>query len=329
MSDGDAILAAILAKPEDDAPRLVYADWLEEFGGEAGAARGEFIRVQIELAKPHPCSMPDVCIFGPALLSFGPQQTKPSCGKPECWKETCRREPFRLRERELLGEHGFEWMKGFGVKSSRHDDGQRYTFQIVTTSLIGSGIEVVFQRGFLHSATCQTYDAIHYLDQVRKREPLRQLFLQDRPLVEFTPVVRTQRHDDQRRWTLYTATWEATCCEEQRRFEIRQAVTDREMALAKDEGRRLGWHMQNQVDEARTVEGYLKSRFEGIEVKLPTMPWSVNHGTPYSYSYYDEVPRSFDPDEFEQMLQRLRRREMTESGPVLGEPRYIIHSPVA
>ena len=39
-------LAAICANPDDDAPRLVYADWLDEHGD----PRGEFIRVQVELA---------------------------------------------------------------------------------------------------------------------------------------------------------------------------------------------------------------------------------------------------------------------------------------
>jgi uncharacterized protein (TIGR02996 family) len=43
-----AFLAAILAAPEDDTPRFVYADWLEEHGEEA---RAEFIRVQCELAR--------------------------------------------------------------------------------------------------------------------------------------------------------------------------------------------------------------------------------------------------------------------------------------
>jgi uncharacterized protein (TIGR02996 family) len=43
MSDEDAFLAAIRAAPGDDAPRLVYADWLEELGRFAEA---EFIRVE-------------------------------------------------------------------------------------------------------------------------------------------------------------------------------------------------------------------------------------------------------------------------------------------
>jgi uncharacterized protein (TIGR02996 family) len=38
----------VIERPDDDAVRLVYADWLEEHGGEADRARAEFIRVQIE-----------------------------------------------------------------------------------------------------------------------------------------------------------------------------------------------------------------------------------------------------------------------------------------
>jgi uncharacterized protein (TIGR02996 family) len=47
MTDGDALHAAILAAPDDDTPRLVYADWLDENGH---PERAEFIRVQVALA---------------------------------------------------------------------------------------------------------------------------------------------------------------------------------------------------------------------------------------------------------------------------------------
>jgi uncharacterized protein (TIGR02996 family) len=47
MTSEQAFLKEIFARPDDDAPRLVYADWLEE----RGDPRGEFIRVQIELAR--------------------------------------------------------------------------------------------------------------------------------------------------------------------------------------------------------------------------------------------------------------------------------------
>lgn len=55
MTDRDALLAAVLASPDDDLPRLVYADWLEEHGD---ADRAAFIRLQVEKARAEP--------FGPA-----------------------------------------------------------------------------------------------------------------------------------------------------------------------------------------------------------------------------------------------------------------------
>jgi uncharacterized protein (TIGR02996 family) len=44
----DAFLADILEHPDDDAPRLVFADWLDDHGE---AERAEFIRLQCELAR--------------------------------------------------------------------------------------------------------------------------------------------------------------------------------------------------------------------------------------------------------------------------------------
>jgi uncharacterized protein (TIGR02996 family) len=44
MTDRDALLAAVIARPEDDLPRLVFADWLEEHGE---PSRATFIRAQI------------------------------------------------------------------------------------------------------------------------------------------------------------------------------------------------------------------------------------------------------------------------------------------
>src|SRR5215203_2415404 len=51
MSDESALLAAILANPDEDTPRLVYADWLQENGQ---PERAEFIRLQIERERLTP-----------------------------------------------------------------------------------------------------------------------------------------------------------------------------------------------------------------------------------------------------------------------------------
>ncbi len=45
MSDDAALLAAILAHPDEDTPRLMYADWLQENGQ---PDRAEFIRIQCD-----------------------------------------------------------------------------------------------------------------------------------------------------------------------------------------------------------------------------------------------------------------------------------------
>jgi uncharacterized protein (TIGR02996 family) len=47
----EAFWWAIQEAPEDDAPRLIYADWLEEQADASQVARAEFIRVQCELAR--------------------------------------------------------------------------------------------------------------------------------------------------------------------------------------------------------------------------------------------------------------------------------------
>src|SRR5262245_12744455 len=73
----EALWRAILEHPDDDPVRLVYADWLEEHGGQE---RAELIRAQVELAR---------------LGEFDP-----------------RRPALEDREAELLARHGPEWRSG-------------------------------------------------------------------------------------------------------------------------------------------------------------------------------------------------------------------------
>jgi uncharacterized protein (TIGR02996 family) len=48
-ADAPALLRTVCESPDDDAPRLIYADWLDDSGDTSRVARAEFIRLQIRL----------------------------------------------------------------------------------------------------------------------------------------------------------------------------------------------------------------------------------------------------------------------------------------
>ena len=50
MSEREALMDRVLARPDDNAPRLALADWLQAHGE---PERAEFIRVQVELARTY------------------------------------------------------------------------------------------------------------------------------------------------------------------------------------------------------------------------------------------------------------------------------------
>jgi len=58
-----AFLADVKENPEDDTPRLILADWLDEYGGPADQARADLIRTQIEKARL-PQGHPDHFVLG-------------------------------------------------------------------------------------------------------------------------------------------------------------------------------------------------------------------------------------------------------------------------
>jgi uncharacterized protein (TIGR02996 family) len=74
----EAFWRSIQEAPDDDAPRLIYADWLDEQGEPAQVARAEFIRAQCELER-----------------------------LPE--DDTARRAELQKRESVLWKEHRKEW----------------------------------------------------------------------------------------------------------------------------------------------------------------------------------------------------------------------------
>jgi uncharacterized protein (TIGR02996 family) len=83
-----AFLSDIKAHPEDDTPRLVLADWLEEHGNEEDLARGEFLRLQCQRARLPP--------------------------------DDPRQQPLREREAELLETHRTAWLGPLQTRVREH-----------------------------------------------------------------------------------------------------------------------------------------------------------------------------------------------------------------
>ncbi|MBN9118381.1 MAG: TIGR02996 domain-containing protein [Planctomycetes bacterium] len=103
MSDRDALIAAILANPDEDTPRLVFADWLDEHGD---APRAEFIRVQCELARQREAEADLPESFGTTCSDSGEWVM--------VWRphDTEERIALLKREAELLRAHANGWMSG-------------------------------------------------------------------------------------------------------------------------------------------------------------------------------------------------------------------------
>src|SRR5262245_11908293 len=53
MGDESGFLQAILANPQDNGVRLVYADWLEEQGEPTARTKAEFLRLTAQVMEGH------------------------------------------------------------------------------------------------------------------------------------------------------------------------------------------------------------------------------------------------------------------------------------
>lgn len=180
MSDREALLRDILENPEDDAPRLIFADYIDERGE---PERAEFIRVQIDLAKIRAYEYVEDCdpkrhydsLVG---VGYGPE-TAPK------WKELADLSDgidvlsLRRRERELFAGSGPKWWDDLPGK---------YRATIENTT-IESACGKVFRvrRGFVDSITCTAADCLAHLDSILAAQPVREVTLTTWPEVHSGP----------------------------------------------------------------------------------------------------------------------------------------------
>jgi uncharacterized protein (TIGR02996 family) len=143
MTREAAFIQAIRAAPDDDAPRLIFADWLEEHGQ---TDRAEFIRIQCQLARmtdPHP-----------GLFSgFFSLRSRAEWLLRKNWNEwVC---PLREIVGPRYDRYGESWLGGLFYPDSR----------------------LQFPRGFVERLTLHAEGFICHADRLSRLTALRELYL--------------------------------------------------------------------------------------------------------------------------------------------------------
>ena len=142
----EAFLAAIVAEPDDDTPRLVAADWLDEHDRPAQAA---FVRVQVELARLEATGR----MYGPEADSL------------------------RVKERAALGP----WATDRSLWAAEAcPQLVRVTAPPGTKSLavgVTGGERVRFHRGFVEEVIVTAAKWLQHGAAVRARNPIRRVLL--------------------------------------------------------------------------------------------------------------------------------------------------------
>jgi len=143
--DFHAFLRAVVAEPDEDLPRLAFADWLEEHGD---AERAAFIRTQVELAR---------------LVASGLGNTKEA-------------EALRRSERSFLSASSYHrplWAAELCpqlVKLVPPEKG-------LAGVHVDGADRVLFHRGFVESVTCSVSEWFVHGRSVCERQPVRTLLL--------------------------------------------------------------------------------------------------------------------------------------------------------
>jgi uncharacterized protein (TIGR02996 family) len=137
VTEREALLKAVCDNPDDDTPRLVFADWLQEHGDEA---RAEFIRLQVYFAALYRGG-----ISCTATIPFG-QKAESAAQNPD---------ELRALERAIWAEH-------------------QQAFRAELPHIYGVAWFSEFHRGFVERMTVSTdVQLVRYADTVFANVPIR------------------------------------------------------------------------------------------------------------------------------------------------------------
>ena len=181
-----SLLAAVLADPDDDAPRLIYADWLDEQGD---CDRAEFIRVQCELAR----------VPNPHNFQRGDDVSN---GFRCCRCRFCllaRREEESVGGWSALPHNRPAWLSGWFPGGDRRPVVDWYRGELGVAAIEGgpdsaSRPRGTFRRGFVRAVRCSAADWLPHGDAITAAQPVEEVTLTTWPNAA---------------WALNNAPWEA------------------------------------------------------------------------------------------------------------------------
>lgn len=161
MTDAADFLRAILESPEDDAPRLAFADFMEEQGG---SSPSELIRVQCEMARLKPYEMTfEGTGHNPPIVLTAPRRV-----------DNPRYRLLRRREQKLLEENGMLWSLPvasiFSMYDWDHEGGRNGD----------EGVTWLFRRGFIESITLPTAAFMKHAGALFTVQPIQEVRLADK-----------------------------------------------------------------------------------------------------------------------------------------------------
>jgi uncharacterized protein (TIGR02996 family) len=164
-SEEAALLAAIIANPECDTARLVYADWLQEHGQED---RAEFIRVQVEL-ESHQCN---------ELSPY--QQHAPSPANGPCFG--CERvRSLRRRDRNGVVAMCDIWRAELPIPFIGNNRSHEVDWAVCVSrhwnEFVHDGFILGASRGMIDRACCPASVWLSHGDAIRAKHPVTKVRL--------------------------------------------------------------------------------------------------------------------------------------------------------
>jgi uncharacterized protein (TIGR02996 family) len=188
MDTGAALLAAVRARPDDDTPRLAYADWLDDVAGDlpdpdAARARAAFIRLQCELsAPPPPEPWPSLAAQLLPIVGFHRRADEHRAALAAHAERLAEREAKEDEARDLAGRFGhptgpwtLEFLAAAGGQSAGWNCG-------------------CWTRGFIKELRLSAADWLAHADAILAAQPVRGVVLTTAPALRVNRAEGTGRN---------------------------------------------------------------------------------------------------------------------------------------